>query len=230
MKCNKNPVLIKCYTWEQYKSKLLNSWQLWNQNGNFRKLELIGGLSDQQRQLLCRTDTVFASLGLRSSGLFRRLPDGISHGESLYLTASSHNLNQCWLIISTVPWHSPADDFRGKYSNQLNVFWNHTSESPAWSLWGEWVKVLGKSISMYMTYLSAKWGVRAKTALLHASFTPCYYSTTLILFCFTYRPAMAWPGPGRPPLGPGYPAQRMPLPTTGKISDVFSMEILQLLH
>ena len=42
-------------------------------NVNFRKLELIGGLSDQHRQLLCWTDAVFASLGLRSSGLFRRL-------------------------------------------------------------------------------------------------------------------------------------------------------------
>ena len=41
MKCNNNPVLIKCYTWERYKSKLLNSLQLWNQNGNFRKLEFI---------------------------------------------------------------------------------------------------------------------------------------------------------------------------------------------
>ena len=73
MKCNKNPVLSKCCTWEQWKSNSLNSLELRNRNVNFRKLELIGGLSDQQRQLLCWTDAVFASLGLRSSGLFRRL-------------------------------------------------------------------------------------------------------------------------------------------------------------
>ena len=123
MKCNKNPVVIKCYTWEQSKSKLLNSLQLWNQNGNFRKLELIGGLSDQQRQLLCRTDTVFASLGLRSSGLFRRLI--WVQVVACCLMAPSHCLNQCWLNISGADCGIHLDQFHG-----LN--WEHQSIKLVW--------------------------------------------------------------------------------------------------
>ena len=45
---------------------------------NFQKLELIAGLSDQHRQLFCWTDSVFAGLGHRSSGLFRRLKSDLS--------------------------------------------------------------------------------------------------------------------------------------------------------
>ena len=99
MKCNKNLVLIKCYTWEWYKSKLLNSLQLWNQNGNFRKLEFIGRLSDQQRQLLCRTDTVFASLGLRSSGLFRRLTSCLACMDSSYFDFIFKKQHSEWLTL-----------------------------------------------------------------------------------------------------------------------------------
>ena len=40
---------------------------------NFQKPELIAGLSDQHRQLFCWTEAVFAGLGHRSGGLFRRL-------------------------------------------------------------------------------------------------------------------------------------------------------------
>ena len=49
------------------------SFEIWNQSENFQKLELIASLSDQHKQLFCRTDTVFASLGCWSSKLFQRL-------------------------------------------------------------------------------------------------------------------------------------------------------------
>ena len=42
-------------------------------NVNFQKPEPIAGLSDQHRQFFCWTDAVFAGLGHRSGGLFRRL-------------------------------------------------------------------------------------------------------------------------------------------------------------
>ena len=54
------------------KIQIITVWNFETKMG-ISELELIGGLSDQHRQLLCRTDAAFASLGLRSSGLFRRL-------------------------------------------------------------------------------------------------------------------------------------------------------------
>ena len=48
--------------------------ELYLGNVNFQNTELIAGLSDQQRQLFCWTDAVFAGLGHRSTRLFRRLP------------------------------------------------------------------------------------------------------------------------------------------------------------
>ena len=48
-------------------------WEQYLGNVNFQKPELIAGLSDQHRQFFCWTDAVFAGLGHRSGGLFRRL-------------------------------------------------------------------------------------------------------------------------------------------------------------
>ena len=91
-------------------------------NVNFRKLELIGGLSDQHRQLLCWTDAVFASLGLRSSGLFRRLPEGpvtlpkirvnawITHKIWLCVLVRREFDHFCWLT-----WWKITDELRKNY-------------------------------------------------------------------------------------------------------------------
>ena len=85
---------IKYYTREPWESKSLNNFEFetcleqYLGNGNFQKPELIAGLSDQLRQPFCWTDAVFAGLGHRSSGLFRRLvfmgciypnPSGLPH-------------------------------------------------------------------------------------------------------------------------------------------------------
>ena len=37
------------------------------------------------------------------------------------LTAPSHYLNQCWLVISEVPWHSPESKFRGAQAIGLHM-------------------------------------------------------------------------------------------------------------
>ena len=57
------------------------------------------------------------------------------------LKAPSHYLNQCWLIISEVLWHSPESNFTG---NALDicpwyVFENYLSRITAASHRGKWV-------------------------------------------------------------------------------------------
>ena len=42
------------------------------------------------------------------------------------LMAPSHYLNQCWLIISEVPWHIPEGNFRGKC-------WRHILKLCLWN-------------------------------------------------------------------------------------------------
>ena len=39
------------------------------------------------------------------------------------LTAPSHYLNQCWLMISEVLWHSPDSNFTGKYLRYFSWKW-----------------------------------------------------------------------------------------------------------
>ena len=78
----KKTVCIKYYSWEPWKlnhltvlnfEMCLGQYLQYLGSGNFQNTELIAGLSDQQRQLFCWTDAVFAGLGHRSTRLFRRL-------------------------------------------------------------------------------------------------------------------------------------------------------------
>ena len=55
------------------------------------------------------------------------------------LTAPSHYLNQCWLLISQILWHSPESNFTltAHATILYNEFENHTFKIPATSPRGE---------------------------------------------------------------------------------------------
>ena len=57
------------------------------------------------------------------------------------LTAPSHYLNQCWLIISNVKWHSS----KGKFTRDTSAInhWNHLENKVSFKfLRGQWVNIL----------------------------------------------------------------------------------------
>ena len=62
------------------------------------------------------------------------------------LTAPSHYLNQCWLIISEVLWHSPDSNFTENASdiyrwNDFEIYWFETVvKSPR----GQWVNLVNR--------------------------------------------------------------------------------------
>ena len=60
------------------------------------------------------------------------------------LTAPSHYLNQCWLIISEVPWHSSMGIIlrRCEDTNQWNKIENCSFKMASWSPRGQWVNTL----------------------------------------------------------------------------------------
>ena len=62
------------------------------------------------------------------------------------LTAPSHYLNQCWLIISEVQWHSYKGNFTRDAStiNPLNLFQNYMSKISCKFPRGQWVNQLCK--------------------------------------------------------------------------------------
>ena len=70
------------------------------------------------------------------------------------LTAPSHYLNQCWLIISKVLWHSSEGIIMRRYedTNQLNNIENTIFRMASRSPRGQWVKG-GKSLSHYTNNL-----------------------------------------------------------------------------
>ena len=58
------------------------------------------------------------------------------------LTAPSHHLNQCWLIISEVLWHSPEGNFAG---NAPDIYHRHDFENDKFKITAasprdQWVK------------------------------------------------------------------------------------------
>ena len=57
------------------------------------------------------------------------------------LTAPSHYLNQCWLIVSKALWHSSEGNFSRDNSaiNHLNLFENHSSKIQSKPTRGQWV-------------------------------------------------------------------------------------------
>ena len=58
------------------------------------------------------------------------------------LMAPSHYLNQCWLIISKILWHSPQSNFTARVQAAIlyNEFENYTFKTSATSPCGQWVK------------------------------------------------------------------------------------------
>ena len=58
------------------------------------------------------------------------------------LTAPSHYLNQCWLLISEALWHLPGSNFTASAPTIILYyeFENYTSKITATSLRGQWVK------------------------------------------------------------------------------------------
>ena len=57
------------------------------------------------------------------------------------LTAPSHYLNQCWLIICEVMWHSHESKFSAQATNLWKEFENCTFKITATFLRGQWVKL-----------------------------------------------------------------------------------------
>ena len=56
------------------------------------------------------------------------------------LTAPSHYLNQCWLIINGTVWHSPKTNFmRSSRYQVVKWAWKHTWNITSTSLRGQWV-------------------------------------------------------------------------------------------
>ena len=60
------------------------------------------------------------------------------------LTAPSHYLNQCWLIISKIKLHSSDSNFTSDNSaiNHWNKFEDHSSKISVKSPRGQWVKMI----------------------------------------------------------------------------------------
>ena len=59
------------------------------------------------------------------------------HGMAWCLTAPSHYLNQCWLFIDEVLWHSTESNFTAsaKVTVLYNVFANCTLTRQIWGIW-----------------------------------------------------------------------------------------------
>ena len=61
-----------------------------------------------------------------------------------WLTAPSHYLNQCWLIMNGVLWYSPYNNFTGSARdiNSWYEFENYNFEITATSPRGQWIKIM----------------------------------------------------------------------------------------
>ena len=77
------------------------------------------------------------------------------------LTASSHYLNQCWLIISKVLWHSSEGIImrRSEDTNQLNKIENYIFRITFRSPRGQWVNVSFPIITFVSVVLLSRGGV-----------------------------------------------------------------------
>ena len=115
------------------------------------------------------------------------------------LTAPSHYLNQCWLIISKVEWHSS----KGKFTRDTSAInhWNYLeNQVPKMSFkfpWGQWVKHLGNFAFTYSScdgtcYTTSCKSTIVKTVSLYYSlkngnhFEESFYATWWKLFCCAF--------------------------------------------
>ena len=74
------------------------------------------------------------------------------------LKASSHYLNQCWLIISEVQWHSHKGNFTRDAStiNHWNLFENYISKISLQFPKGQWGKIPNKQKLLYNFFFHIK--------------------------------------------------------------------------
>ena len=71
------------------------------------------------------------------------------------LVAPSHYLNQCWLLINEVLWHSPESDFTSAQANMLyNWFESCTFKIITTFLGGQWVNIGSR---LYRLAAHASW-------------------------------------------------------------------------
>ena len=70
------------------------------------------------------------------------------------LTAPSHYLNQCWLLINGVLWHSPMTNFIGRYQF---IKWveKYTCKISSTSPRGQWVKCQSHNAPHYILVIPA---------------------------------------------------------------------------
>ena len=78
-----------------------------------------------------------------------------------YLTVASHNLNQCWLLISQVLWHSPDGKFTTNvqaailYNNFRSYRFKISVDSPM----GQWGKIHYDDVAMIVmaSQITSRW-------------------------------------------------------------------------
>ena len=84
-----------------------------------------------------------------------------------YVTAPSHYLNQCWLLVSEVFWHSPDSNFTtsAQAINLYNMLENDTFKIIPTSPNGQWVKpgTIGSVNQWYyvIMLMSSNWSRQA---------------------------------------------------------------------
>ena len=79
------------------------------------------------------------------------------------LKSPGHYLNQCWIIISKVQWHSSVGSFTSETSaiNQWNYLENNLSKISFKSPRGQWVNTDNKPVQLHHYYLpGCSWGTR----------------------------------------------------------------------
>ena len=112
------------------------------------------------------------------------------------LTAPSHYLNQCWLIVSEVQWQSPGSNFTRDISvmNHKNYIENYLSKLSLKSPRGQWVNHLHgtetERLPMWLPYnksqLLTYWGLYKMVDILQTTFLNafCWWGTTVFLVKF----------------------------------------------
>ena len=125
---------------------------------DFRVTAQVKGIIDDQAQWL-KVYFLWKSLINSlwpSDAILRRTGSTLVQVMACCLTAPSHYLNQCWLIIREILWHSPEGNFTGNdqdiypYEFENDKF-KITATSP--SPWDQWVN----SSTPSAEYSSMKW-------------------------------------------------------------------------
>ena len=105
-------------------------------------LDLTHGFSGLGRDKCKTRREPFNSLGLSDAIWRQKSGSTLAHVMACCLTAPSHNLNQCWLIISKVQWHSSKANFT-RDTSAINHWYCLENQVPKISFkfpTGQWVK------------------------------------------------------------------------------------------